>query len=140
MKDKVFLDTNFLVYLQNHQEPQRQEHCRSQLTAWSARAGIVISTQVVQEFFIVMTKKMGADPVQVKNVIQLFRQFEIVLIDPDTITHAIDISVVNQLSFWDALIVSSAIKANCTTVLTEDLNSGQVIGGVRITNPFTAPI
>lgn len=140
MKDKVFLDTNFLVYLQNHREPQKQAHCRTQLAAWSSRAGVVISTQVMQEFFVVMTKKMEADPVQVKNVIQLFRQFEVVLIDMDTITHAIDLSVVNQLSFWDALVISAALKAHCSAVLTEDLNNGQIISGVRIINPFITPV
>lgn len=136
MKDKIFLDTNILVYLQNHSEPQKQIHCRKVLNALEAKTAFVLSTQVLQEFYMVMTRKLGADPVQIKSIIQQFRKFEVVLIDGDVIVGAIDLSVLNQISFWDALIVAAAQKANCSTVLTEDLNEGQNIGGVRIVNPF----
>lgn len=137
MKDKVFLDTNFLVYLQNHLDPQRQMHCRRLLVSRAGDTTFCLSTQVLQEFYVVMTKKLGADPVKVKNVIQLFQQFETVLIDPGIILHAIDLAVLNQTSFWDALIISAAHKANCSTIWTEDLNHGQIISGMRIINPFS---
>ncbi len=140
MKDKIFLDTNFLVYLQNHNEPKKQVHCRALLSSFQDNSAFVISTQVLQEFYIVMTRNLAMDPVQVKSVIRLFRQFEVVLIDPDSISNAIDLSILNQTSFWDALIITAAQKANCSSVLTEDLNDGQTIGGVRILNPFKISI
>ena len=87
-----------------------------------------------------MTRKMGVEPVLVKGLLQLLRQFEIVTVDFDSTTNAIDFSIIHQLSFWDALIISSAQKANCSTVITEDLNSGQVVAGIKIVNPFTLSV
>ncbi|HNM24896.1 MAG TPA: hypothetical protein PKL15_05675 [Saprospiraceae bacterium] len=55
-------------------------------------------------------------------------------------TQAIDFSIIHQLSFWNALIVSAAQKANCSTLFTEDLNSGQIMAGIKIINPFTISI
>lgn len=136
MKDKIFLDTNFLVYLQNQSEPEKQAHCRAVLQTLAAKDVMVLSTQVLQEFYVVMTRKMAAEPVQVKGIIQLFRQFEVVTIDAEAISQAIDLSILQQISFWDALIVTAAHRANCSIVLTEDLNAGQNISGVRIVNPF----
>lgn len=136
MKDKIFLDTNVLVYLQNHLEPQKQLHCRNALNALESKAVFVLSTQVLQEFYVIMTRKMEANPVQVKSVIQHFRKFEVVLIDGDAITNAIDLSILNQLSFWDSLVITAAQKANCSRILTENLNDEQIIGGLQISNPF----
>lgn len=140
MKDKIFLDTNFLVYLQNQSEPEKQAHCRAVLQTLAAKDVMVLSTQVLQEFYVVMTRKMGAEPVQVKGIIQLFRQFEVVTIDAEAISQAIDLSILQQISFWDALIVTAAHRANCSIVLTEDFNAGQNIAGVRIVNPFDLKI
>ncbi|MCC7507700.1 MAG: PIN domain-containing protein [Saprospiraceae bacterium] len=140
MKDKIFLDTNFLVYLQNSNEPEKQKHCRALIKHLASKSTIVLSTQVIQEFYVVMTRKMGADPVLVKGLLQLFRQFEIVTIDLESISQAIDFSIIHQLSFWDALIVSAAQKANCSTLFTEDLNSGQIMAGIKIINPFTISV
>ena len=140
MKDKIFLDTNFLVYLQNNNELDKQKHCRALIQHLATQSTIVLSTQVIQEFYVVMTRKMGVEPVLVKGLLQLLRQFEIVTVDFDSITNAIDFSIIHQLSFWDALIISSAQKANCSTVITEDLNSGQVVAGIKIVNPFTLSV
>jgi predicted nucleic acid-binding protein len=136
MKDKYFLDTNFLVYLQNHLEPEKQIHCRTLLGKLASQNRFVISTQVIQEFYVVMTRKLSANPVKVKAVALKFLAFEISTVEVETVLRAMDLSILNQISLWDALIFSTAQQAGCTAVLTEDLNPGQVIGGVRVINPF----
>ncbi len=96
----------------------------------------VISTQVMQEFYVAATKKLGAEPLVVKDILSAFERFETVVIMPDIIKEAIDCGIINRLSFWDALIVAAAESANCERLWTEDLNDGQVIRGVRIENPI----
>jgi predicted nucleic acid-binding protein len=133
---KIFIDTNILVYSMDRHDPEKREKCRSGLTALTRRDKGVISTQVLQEFYVACTKKLGADPLIVKNILQSFIHFELVIITPEIIQSAIDISILNALSFWDALIVSAAISANCEKIWTEDLNSGQMIRGVMLENPI----
>ena len=99
----------------------------------------VLSTQVLQEFYVAATKKLGADPLAVKDILHSFRRFETVLITPEIIKDAIDCSLINHLSFWDSLIVVAAESARCEKIWTEDLNDGQIIRGVRIENPLKSP-
>lgn len=96
----------------------------------------VISTQVLQEFYVVSTKKLGVDPLVAKEIMHGFTNFEVVSINPELIMQGIDCSVLNKISFWDSLIVVAAESAHCTNIWTEDLNSNQVIRGVKIQNPF----
>jgi predicted nucleic acid-binding protein len=136
MSAKIFFDTNVLVYAADKADLKKQERARAVLRdAVDAGTG-VLSTQVLQEFYVVATKKLGIDPLVVKELILGFENMEIVQITPSLIRNAIDASVVNRLSFWDSLIVVSAEAAACDTLLTEDLNSDQTIRGVCVQNPF----
>lgn len=133
---KVFFDTNVLAYAQDHDVPDKRERSR-QLIAEVVAAGTgVVSTQVLQEFYVTATRKMSVAPLAAKRVLQSFTIFEIVQISPALIEKAIERSVLSQLSFRDALIVSAAASSGCTTIYSEDLNAGEVIDGVRIVNPF----
>ena len=96
----------------------------------------VISTQVMQEFYVAATSKLGADPLLTKDILRSLERFETVVVSPTLIKDAIDCSIINRLSFWDALIVVSAESAQCEILWTEDLNHGQIIRGVRIENPL----
>ena len=96
----------------------------------------VISTQVLQEFYVAATAKLGADPLLVKDILRSLERLETVVVSPMLIKEAIDCSLINRLSFWDALIVVTAESAHCEILWTEDLNHGQVIRGVRIENPL----
>ena len=133
---KVFLDTNVLVYAQDHDAPQKRKRSRELIAEVVASGAGVISTQVLQEFYVTATRKMGVAPLAAKTVLQSFTIFEMVQISPDLIAQAIDRSVLSQISFWDALIVTASVSSGCTTIYSEDLNAGQVIDGVRIVNPF----
>lgn len=135
---KVFLDANVLVYAQDKDTPAKRGRSR-QLIAELAAAGTgVISTQVLQEFYVAVTRRMGVEPLAAKAVLGTFSIFEITQTSPDLIDDAIDCSILNKISFWDALIVAAASSAGCGTIYSEDLNAGQVIQGVRIENPFRA--
>ncbi len=98
---------------------------------------LVISTQVMQEYYNIATLKLGLDKLFVKKTIEMFDVYEIIVLQPQVIFNAIDIQVLNKLSYWDSLIVSAARSANCNMILTEDMNDGQVINGIKIQSPFT---
>lgn len=132
---KVFLDTNILVYSMDKADFGKQKKCRNCIEKLSQENNGVISTQVMQEFYVAATVKLGAEPLIVKDILRSFERFETVVITPDLIREAVDCSIINRLSFWDALIVVSAESAQCEVLWTEDLNHGQVIRGVRIENP-----
>jgi predicted nucleic acid-binding protein len=132
---KVFLDTNILVYSMDKADSGKQKKCRNCIEKLSQKNNGVISTQVMQEFYLAATVKLGAEPLIVKDILRSFERFETVVITPDLIREAVDCSIINRLSFWDALIVVSAESAQCEVLWTEDLNHGQVIRGVRIENP-----
>ena len=135
---KIFIDTNILVYILDKKSKLKHKTCKELLRSFkpSSNQKAVISTQVLQEFYIVATSKLKAPLVLVKSMLKSLEAFEIINIDYFLIQEAIDCHLLNQISFWDALIVSAAKSANCDTVWTEDLNHGQIIQGVKIINPL----
>lgn len=133
---KVFLDANILVYAQDKDSPAKRRRSREVIAELAVSGAGVISTQVLQEFYVAATRKMGIDPLAAKTVLGTFTIFEIAQISPDLIDDAIDCSVLNRISFWDALIVAAASATGCGVIYSEDFNTGQVIRGVRLENPF----
>ena len=137
MPGRLFLDANILVYAHDAAVPDKQRKSRDVIARLAGSADGVISTQVMQEFYVAATRKLGVAPLAAKAVLKTFAVFETVQTSPALIQEAIDCSILNELSFWDALIVAAAAAAGCSTVLSEDLNAGQVILGVKVQNPFT---
>jgi predicted nucleic acid-binding protein len=135
---KVFVDTNILVYSMDKHDLQKMKKSRSILKKLKKDMHGVISTQVLQEFYVVATQKLKADPITVKDIIRSFENFEIITITPAIIENAIDCSILNMISFWDALIVSAAESAKCSQLWTEDINTGKIIRGVKVVNPLIA--
>jgi predicted nucleic acid-binding protein len=135
---KVFVDTNILIYSMDEFDPAKREKCRFVLKSAINEFQGVISTQVMQEFYVAATKKLGADPLLMKDILHSFEQFEIVMVNPAIIYDAIDCGIINRMSFRDSLIAVAAESAHCETLWTEDLNDGQIIRGVRIENPLKA--
>jgi len=133
---KVFLDTNMIVYSLDQSNSHKKNKCRGLLKGLALEKNGVISTQVLQEFYVTSTSKLGADPLIVKDVLRTLERFETVVITPILIREAVDCSIINRLSFWDALIIVAAESAHCEILWTEDLNHGQIIRGVRIENPL----
>jgi len=133
---KVFLDTNIFVYSLDQSDFSKREKCRNLIKSLIDQNSGVISTQVLQELYVAATSKLGADPLLVKDIIRSLERLETVVVSPMLIKEAIDCSLINRLSFWDALIVVTAESAHCEILWTEDLNHGQVIRGVLIENPL----
>ena len=136
MPGKVFLDSNILVYAQDRGSAEKQRRSRELIARLADSGNGVISTQVMQEFFVSVTRKLAVPPLAAKAILKTFTVFEIVNAGPELIHEAIDCAVLNAISFWDALIFAAAASAGCGTVCTEDLNHGQIIMGVKVQNPL----
>lgn len=133
---KIFLDTNILVYTVDIHDPVRSQQARTLLKQVHDSGQGVISTQVLQEFYVAVTRKLLVDPLVAKQLIDSFPPMEIVPVDVTMVREAIDASILNRISFWDALIVVAAHKAKCSELWTEDLNPGQSILSVTVRNPM----
>ncbi|MDR3200039.1 MAG: PIN domain-containing protein [Spirochaetales bacterium] len=133
---KVFIDSNILVYTADGHEKSKQKKARAVIKDAQAHETPVLSTQVLQEFYSALTSKLKIDKLAAKALLHNFTKMETVQINIDIIEQAVDISILAQISFWDALIIASAEYAKCALILSEDLNDGQIIRGVRIVNPL----
>ncbi|MCK4495393.1 MAG: PIN domain-containing protein [Candidatus Aminicenantes bacterium] len=135
---KVFLDTNIIIYAYDSSAGKKHEVAREILTGlWDSGLG-VISTQVLQEFFINVTKKIPK-PIDIdlaKGIIGDFLKWDVVVNDGESLLDAIDILVEYNYSFWDSMIIQAAVKGGAELLLTEDLEDGKVVKGVKIRNPY----
>jgi len=136
MPDRMFLEANVLVYAQDAGAPKKQRKSREIIKQLAESGNGVISTQVMQEFYVAVTRKLGVEPLVAKGVLKTFAVFEIIQISTALIHEAIDCSILNRLSFWDSLILAAAASAGCSTLFSEDLNPNQTILGVQVRNPF----
>ncbi|MCL2489723.1 MAG: PIN domain-containing protein [Propionibacteriaceae bacterium] len=136
MSADAFLDTSVIVYAFDTSAPDKQAIARRILE----RDGLVTSAQVLGELYVTLTRKIpnGLPTGGAQQVIEKLRTRPNVDISTDLVAAAIQTSIRFQLSYWDALIIEAAVAGGCTTLLTEDLNDGETINGVRIVNPFTA--
>jgi predicted nucleic acid-binding protein len=136
--ERVFVDTNVLYYAYDRYGGAKRERARRHLDMlWEEDRG-VLSLQVLQEFFYNCVRKL-AEPnalALAREALGLYRPWLRHTTTLDTVMRATQIMELAQLSFWDALIVASAAEAGAATLLTEDMNHGQIISGVRIENPF----
>ena len=138
MSDKTFVDTNVLIYAHDVDAKAKHEIAKNALRElWSERSGVV-SMQVLQEFYINVTRKI-AYPVPKDAARLVVNTYSIWCVDttPAEISAAFRIEDESRIGFWDALIVASAVKSGAARILSEDLNAQQKIAGIRIENPFT---
>jgi predicted nucleic acid-binding protein len=133
---KIFIDTNIFIYSMDRHAPEKRQVCRQLLKRIVSDFTGVISTQVMQEFYVAATKKLKADPLLVKDILHAMEKLIVVVITPQIIKEAIDCGIIARISFWDALIVVAAESAQCEKLWSEDLNDGQIIRGVKIENPL----
>jgi predicted nucleic acid-binding protein len=136
MSDRVFVDTNIFVYADDRSARTKRVRARRVLSELIRAKRVVVSTQVMQEYFAAAIKKLGLSPERARIRVERLNRLDVVLIRPELILGAIDLCRLHGLSFWDALVVRSASAAGCGRLLSEDLQDGQTIDGVRIENPF----
>jgi len=134
MKDKVFVDTNVIVYLYSEDEEDKQ----SRAFAATALCDCVTSTQVLNEFSNVCLKKLKMPIETIENAIdEISTEFYVELINNNTIKKALSLHKKYNFSYYDCLILASALECGCQYVLTEDLNNGQIIeNSLKIRNIF----
>jgi len=135
---KVFVDTNVLVYAYDRGAGSKHERALSVVEKlWIDGSG-VLSTQVLQEFYVNVRRK-AHKPIshkQARALIADYLSWDPIVNDGATLLEAIDLEQRYKLSFWDSLIVVAAQKSGATVLLTEDLNDGQKFGSIQVQNPF----
>ncbi|MEN8816740.1 MAG: PIN domain-containing protein [Nonlabens sp.] len=136
MKDRSFIDSNIFIYTLNKSEDIRSEKSKQTLSLLQKESRIVISTQVIQEISNVCIKKHLLDKNDLLDYVNRLTNLEVAVINENIIKEAIRIKFRYQLSFYDSLIVATAIENNCSRLYSEDLNNGQSIEGLQIINPF----
>jgi predicted nucleic acid-binding protein len=138
MKTKFFVDTNLLLYGYDQDAKEKHEMAVTWLKQlWETKTGI-ISTQVLQEFYVNATRKISSpiSPERAREILTDYLIWQVEINTPNTILVASNLQERHCLSFWDAMIVAAARQGGANILLTEDLNHGQVIEGIRIQNPF----
>lgn len=137
MSDKTFVDTNVLIYAHDTDAPAKRQIANRLLDQlWADRTGC-LSVQVLQEFYVNVTRKI-ARPLPKASARRVVDAYAIWALDvtPAEISSAFQIEDQARIGFWDALIIACALKSGAARIVSEDLNSGQKIAGIRIENPF----
>jgi predicted nucleic acid-binding protein len=137
MSDRSFVDTNVLVYAVDRADPGKR---RRALDILRTTANLAISAQILNEFYVVVTRKLEKPlaPTDAAAMVSRLSLLSCVPIDARLVQKAIDAGRRWQLSHRDALVVEAARQAGCLRILTEDLATGANYGGVSVENPFVA--
>jgi predicted nucleic acid-binding protein len=135
MSDNIFIDTNILIYAYSEDEPQKKKVVEKILEKPDS---IIISTQIINEFIHATYKKKRLTLNQIFSVvIELFDSLSVVSIAESTIAEALKIMQKYRYSYFDSLMLSSALEHSCTKIYTEDMHNTQMIeNSLTIENPF----
>jgi predicted nucleic acid-binding protein len=133
---RSFLDTNVLVYTDDEDSPEKQRRALELFAVLRRRRSGVVSTQVLQEYFVTATRKLGVAAEVARRKTEIFGRLHLVTLGLDDILGAIDLNRLHGLSFWDALVVRAALISGCSRLLSEDLQTGRRFERLEIVNPF----
>jgi predicted nucleic acid-binding protein len=135
--ERAFVDTNIWVYAVDRSDPAKRERARIAITP-RTDAHIAISSQVLSEFYTVVTRRLQPplSDEQAAQMVDRLSQLPVVPVDADLVVRAIAGSRTWGISLWDALIIRAAEVAGCTILLSEDLADGATYGSVRVSNPL----
>lgn len=135
---RSFFDTNVLVYLFDGDSPGKRDRARELLETEVKAGRALLSTQVLQEFYVTVTRKLGTplSTEAAENVVREFAELPVAGVDRVLVLAGIRRSQTSQLSFWDALVVETALQNGATTLYTEDLHDGAKYESLVVENPF----
>ncbi len=136
MSVRSFFDTNVLVYGDDGANPAKQRRATDLIAEHGRTNSAVVSLQVLQEYFVTVTRKLHVEAHIARRKVELLAQFHVATPDVADILGAIDLHRLHGISFWDALILRSAKQAGCKVLFSEDMQAARVIDGVQIVNPF----
>jgi predicted nucleic acid-binding protein len=134
---RAFFDSNILIYADDNGEPERQRIARELIEKYFGAGLGVVSVQVLQEYFNVVTKKQKLDASIARVKVELLSKFVAHITLPEDVLLAIDLFRLHRLSFWDSMLVRSAKQAECKILFSEDMQNGRIIDGLQIINPFS---
>jgi len=137
-----FVDTNVLVYALAADDDTRSPVAQDLLRKLMKSRALRLSTQVLQELFVTLTRKVREPqaPAQALRYLDQLASFPVIVPDYPAVRDAAELSVGAKLSFWDALVAVSAARAGARFLYSEDFNDGQTILGVEVVNPFRGRI
>jgi predicted nucleic acid-binding protein len=135
-----FVDTNVLVYAFDKGSSPKKRVAQRLMNELMDEDRLRVSTHVLQELFVTLTRKVSqrCASEEALAVLDDLTAWPLLVVDYVAIRAAVELAGQAQLSFWDALVVVAAARTGATVLYTEDLNNGQEIPGVRVTNPFAA--
>jgi predicted nucleic acid-binding protein len=136
MTDKIFLDTNLWIYAYSRNPIEKAQTIEALVNDPSK--DVHISTQVLGELFNVLTRKKLTSQVNaVAIVTELINDFTVLEIDASKVLQAIEVNSRYGYTYWDSLIVATALSTNCMTLYSEDMQHNQLIEHkLHIVNPF----
>ena len=133
---RAFFDTNIIVYAFDPPAGLRHARALNLVEQHSLDNNLVISTQVLQESYSVLTRKRGVPAEVARSGLTQLAAQQVVPSSAVFVLEAMAFAEQEQLSIWDALVVRAAIESRCDVLFTEDLQSGRRYGGVEIVDPF----
>ena len=134
--DKAFFDTNMLLYMHSSGSRAKQAKAQRLFEECTSDGRLLLSTQVVQEFYVAGTRKLGLVPEIVREAATALLQLPLVSIGPEHIVRAMEGEERYRISFWDALILAAAESGGARVLYTEDLSHRQQYGAITVQNPF----
>ena len=136
MSVRSFFDTNILIYADDKASPAKQRRALDLVAEHRrARTGVV-SLQVLQEYFVTVTRKLRVDASVARRKVELLAEFDVATPEVADILAAIDLHRLHGFPFWDALVVRAAKQAGCSVLLSEDMQDAREIDGLQIVDPF----
>jgi predicted nucleic acid-binding protein len=135
--ERLFVDTNVWVCAVDVADRAKQARARA-VTAPGQGSDIVVSSQVLSEFYVVTTRKLARPLAEADAaaMVERLADLPVVSVDADLVSKAIASSRQWHISFWDALIIRAAQSAGCNVVLSEDLAGDREYGPVSVRDPF----
>ncbi len=133
-----FFDTNVLVYAMDASDRSRQEQSIARFARACRDDTVALSTQVLQEFYNITTRKLRPPLSAREALLQIERlcDFQVVGATAQSVLAAVELTQKYQLQWWDALILESALRANADVLVSEDGQHGQRFGKLVVENPF----
>ena len=132
----AFFDTNVLVYLVDASEPPKQAIAVELISSHLRERSLVISTQVLQELYVIISRRHLLDPQDAADMIATLAQERVVPSSAGFVVRSVGLATRYGISLWDALVVQAAIESECTVLFSEDLQDGMRFGELRVVNPF----
>jgi predicted nucleic acid-binding protein len=139
MSAPTFLDTNVLLYADDHGAPEKRERAKNLIRETMRDHNGRVSLQVLQEYFNAATRKLRLDVSLARRQVELYSRFDVVRLNPNDLLAAIDLHRLHQFSIWDALILRAAMISGCRRLYTEDLQAGFRLDSLEVVNPFLRP-